>query len=108
MRELVSFVRLVKKLKAIKPDLTLAFTIKPVVYGTAAAWIVGVPRRFAMIEGLGHVFMESSTAKGRALKLVGSTLYKFALAKATRTFFLNVDDKADFVNGGLISSEKQT
>ena len=31
-------------LKKIKPDYVLAYTIKPVIYGTIAAWLAGVPK----------------------------------------------------------------
>lgn len=95
---------LVGKLREIRPEVALGYSIKPVIYGTLAAWMAGVPRRFAMIEGLGHIFMEHPTLKGRALRTAVSALYKVALARTTRTFFLNEDDRADFLRFGLVSA----
>ncbi|MEN3010402.1 MAG: glycosyltransferase, partial [Candidatus Bipolaricaulaceae bacterium] len=58
-RDLLDLVRLWRLLRKLKPDVTLAYAIKPVIYGTLAAWLVGVPRRFALIEGLGYAFTPS-------------------------------------------------
>jgi hypothetical protein len=33
-----------------------SYTIKPVIYGSLAARMTGVPRIYSMITGLGHVF----------------------------------------------------
>ncbi|WP_297114045.1 glycosyltransferase [Thermomonas sp.] len=41
---------------ALRPDVTLPYTIKPVIYGSLAAWLAGVPRRFALVTGLGYAF----------------------------------------------------
>lgn len=40
----------------IRPDIVLGYTIKPVIYGTLAAWLARVPKRFALITGLGYAF----------------------------------------------------
>src|SRR5687768_7509340 len=40
----------------LKPDSVLPYTMKPIIYGCLAARIVGVPNRFALFTGLGHVF----------------------------------------------------
>ncbi|MCC7251531.1 glycosyltransferase family 4 protein [Hyphomicrobium sp.] len=106
LRDVAAVASLVRDLRDIKPDVILAYTIKPVIYGTLAGWMAGVPKRFAMIEGLGHVFMDDATPKGRALRFAASSLYKLALGRATHTFFLNADDKREFVSTGLVAEEK--
>jgi len=106
IRDAIGVADLVGKLRAIGPDVALAYSIKPVTYGVAAASIAGVPRRFAMIEGLGHVFMEHPSLKGRILRAAVSQLYRGALARTERTLFLNPDDRADFERLKLISAEK--
>jgi len=97
---------LVGRLRSIRADVALGYSIKPSIYGTLAAWMAGVPKRFAVIEGLGHVFMDHPTPKGRALRVVVSALYNLALGLATRTFFLNEDDRADFLRFGLVTADK--
>src|SRR5262245_17193610 len=47
--------------RALKPDLVLSYTMKPIIYGCLAARLTGVPHRFALITGLGHLFADSNT-----------------------------------------------
>jgi glycosyltransferase involved in cell wall biosynthesis len=96
-------------LRRLRPDVTLSYFVKPVIYGTLAAWIAQVPRRVAMIEGLGYVFTVSGTAfswKRKMLRSAVSWLYRVALVLAHRVIFLNRDDIAEFVNFGLVDRAK--
>jgi len=52
IKDLFDFVRLLWLLGRLRPDVVLAYAIKPVIYGTLAAWLAGVPKRFALIEGI--------------------------------------------------------
>jgi len=80
-------------MKRVKPDYVLSYTIKPVIYGTLAAWLAGVPHRFALISGLGYTFqqVEEGGERSRFQKLVHG-LYQQALSKTTKVFFQNPDD----------------
>lgn len=98
--------KLIRLLRGIRPDVVLSFTAKPVVFGTLAAWMVGVPRRYALIEGLGHAFIETSTARPRGLRSMVSRLYRVSLSRAHSVFFLNDDDLNEFVRDGLVSPDK--
>ena len=104
--DLSAMAQLVGQLRAIRPDMALSFAVKPVIYGTLAAWIARVPRRFALIEGLGHVFINEPGLRSGALRWVVSKLYRLALTAAERTLFLNDDDRADFVSARLVSAGK--
>ncbi|MBN9332133.1 glycosyltransferase family 4 protein [Devosia sp.] len=89
-------------LRRLAPDLVLSYTVKPVVYGTLAAWLAGVKRRYALIEGLGHAFIHGETFKQRLLQRSVSSLYRIALSRADQTLFLNKDDEAEFVTRRLV------
>ncbi|MBC7218482.1 MAG: glycosyltransferase family 4 protein [Candidatus Caldatribacterium sp.] len=105
LRDGLDFLRLCRMLRRLKPDLVFAYTIKPVIYGTLASWLVGVPWRFAMIEGLGYTFTasgEKETWKKRILKRLVRFLYALALPRATKVFFLNRDDLAEFASLRII------
>ena len=39
--------------RRVRPDYVLGYTIKPVIYGSLAAWLSGVSKRYALITGLG-------------------------------------------------------
>lgn len=109
MRDVADMLRLAFLLRRLKPDITLAYAIKPVIYGTLAAWLARVPRRFAMIEGLGYVFTPPEGVqplKRRILKGAVCILYATALKHTNRVFFLNKDDAEEFLKSHLVSSEK--
>lgn len=102
--DLASIRALHATLKTLRPDITLGCAAKPAIYGTLAAWLAGVSTRFAMIEGLGYVFVSGpneSVAK-RTLRGVVMALFRLALAGAEKVIFLNPDDIADFTAMGLI------
>lgn len=80
-------------MRTLHPELVLGYTIKPVVYGTIAAWIAGVPRRYALVTGLGYAF--TGTRQGFLAQIV-RLLYRFALARTHKVFFQNPDDERLF------------
>jgi glycosyltransferase involved in cell wall biosynthesis len=101
--------RLALLLRRLRPDVTLGYFIKPVIFGTLAAWLAGVPYRVAMIEGLGYVFTSTGGAEPLRRKLLRglvSRLYRFALARAHKIIFLNQDDIDEFVEAGLLQQRK--
>jgi glycosyltransferase involved in cell wall biosynthesis len=105
LRDAVDVFRLSRLIKRFAPDVALNCYIKPVIYGSIAAWFAGVPKRFSMIEGMGYVFLddpESLTWRRRALRWAVSRLYKVALGLNHKAFFLNQDDIAQFVDGGIV------
>lgn len=108
-RDILDTFRLAALLRRLRPDVTLGYTIKPVIYGTIAAWLARVPRRLAMIEGLGYLFTPSggnASKRKVLLQTIVRHLYKYSLAKAEHVFFLNPDDLKEFVDGGLVARSK--
>ena len=96
-------------LRQLKPDISLGYFIKPVIFGSIAAWWAGVPRRFAMVEGLGFVFTPTGdhlSFKRRVLKRLVLWLYKLGMSRAQRVFFLNPDDMGELVAAGLLPADK--
>lgn len=87
---LLSLVRLMRK---VRPSINLPYTIKPVIYGTIAAWLTGVPRRYALVTGLGYAF--TGSRRGLVTRLV-RILYRFALHRTHKVFFQNPDDERLF------------
>jgi glycosyltransferase involved in cell wall biosynthesis len=93
-------------LRAERPDVVLAYTIKPVVYGALAARWAGVPRRAAMITGLGFAFAPPTTLRQRVVRAVARGLYRAGMACTDTVFFQNPDDEADFRRAGLLRPEQ--
>lgn len=85
-------------MRELQPTVVLPYTIKPVIYGTIAAWMAGVPRRFALVTGLGYAF--TGDRQG-VVKRVVSSLYRFALGRTHKVFFQNPDDERLFRELGI-------
>lgn len=101
--------RLSKQLKAIEPDVVFSFFVKPSVYGTLAAKLAGVPRRIAMLEGLGYIHTPSQNGyvfKKRLLQYAHGLLVSLGYAFADKVLFLNPDDPVDLSNKSLLSKSK--
>ncbi|HPH64613.1 MAG TPA: glycosyltransferase family 4 protein [Kofleriaceae bacterium] len=90
------------RMRALRAEQFFAYTIKPVVYGAMAARAAGVPRRAAMITGLGYAFAPPSSVKHRAVSAVARGMYRLGLAQCQQVFFQNPDDKAEFGRLGLL------
>lgn len=93
LRLLLSLVVLMLRLR---PGFVLSYTIKPVIYGSIAAWLVGVKHRFALVTGLGYAFTGTASGKRALLRRLIQRLYRFALKRTHRVFFQNPDDEALF------------
>ena len=93
-------------MRRVRPDCVLGYTVKPVIYGSLAAWLAGVPRRFALVTGLGYAFQQQG--QGSALQAVVQRLYSMALARVHTVFFQNPDDEALFRQRALVAPGAHT
>tara|TARA_R110000850_G_scaffold276059_2_gene416820 strand:+ start:5581 stop:6702 length:1122 start_codon:yes stop_codon:yes gene_type:complete len=94
---------LVSLMWRIRPQYVLSYTIKPVIYGSLAAWLTGVKHRFALVTGLGYAFTDAASGKRALLRRLIQSLYRFALKCTHRVFFQNPDDEALFRDLKLLS-----
>jgi glycosyltransferase involved in cell wall biosynthesis len=94
LTDLRTILALYRVLRAEKPDIFLAYNVKPVIYGGLAARLAGVPHRFAMIEGLGFVFTDDGTVSRtrEIMRTLCSALYRMAVGGADAVIVLNPDD----------------
>ena len=93
-------IKLYQQIKNIQPDIVFSYFIKPVIYGTLAAKMAKVPKKVAMIEGLGSAFTEyqgGSSIKMQMVRKVQISLFKLALPLADKVIFLNPDDPKDLL-----------
>ena len=89
---------------ALKPGLVLSYTIKPVIYGSFAARLAGVPRAASLITGLGYAFGglsenlgdglpgQPQTMSRRCLTELVTRMYAKALERNQSVIFQNPDD----------------
>src|SRR5680860_1100643 len=102
--DLLALASLWRLMRHIRPDYVLGYTIKPVIYGSLAAWLAGVPQRYALVTGLGYAFLEGPGER-RVLRRLVQHLYRFALAKVNKVFFQNPDDQALFKAKGILAKD---
>ena len=86
--------------KKIKPDIAFHFTIKPNIYGSISAALLGI-KSISTVEGLGYVFNKKGP-----LKFLVKYLYSVAFRYPKAIFFLNQDDKKYFEISKIIPFSK--
>ena len=96
---------LTRFLKQEKPDVTLGYTVKPVVYGAIAAKRAGVKNINCLITGGGYTFV-SRSVKARILGMIVRNLYRAGLLNATHVIFQNKDDRKEFCAKHLVNKKK--
>lgn len=109
LADLRSLLCLWQLMRRIRPRYVLAYTIKPVIYGSLAARLARVPRRFALITGLGYAFQGQEGDDGRVwLRSLVQRLYAVALRGTNKVFFQNPDDHALFHSLRILQRDTPT
>lgn len=96
------FWALLRACRASRPDVVLAYTIKPVIYGTLAAKLAGVRTIAAMITGLGFAFTRPAPVRKRVASSLARMLYRLTMVCTDIVFFQNPDDEADLRRTGIL------
>ncbi len=99
-RDLLLWFRFLNLLRRERPDVFLGYTVKPNVYGSLAAHVLGIPV-VNNIAGLGAVFIRDNWLT-RLVRL----LYKTSLSHSRHVFFQNDEDMRQFVDQGLVAKER--
>ncbi|MBC7487698.1 MAG: glycosyltransferase family 4 protein [Cytophagaceae bacterium] len=97
-RDFLLFLSLWRLFRQYKPDVILQFTIKPNIYGSLAARLAGIPV-INNVSGLGTVFLNNNLSSKVAM-----LLYKIAFRSPFKVFFQNGEDRALFIDKGLVKS----
>lgn len=109
LSDLSTLLTLYNIIRKIRPTYVLSYTIKPVIYGSIAAWLNKVPNRFALITGLGYAFQQvEETGKRSKFQKIIHELYRQALSKTNHVFFQNPDDLNLFRHLKLIGASTPT
>jgi glycosyltransferase involved in cell wall biosynthesis len=100
--------RLRQTFSDIRPDLVIAYTIKPVLLAARALGPRGGPRFIPMITGLGYALIGGGPLKRRLVRRLAMSMYRRALRRADLVIFQNPDDRRDFERWRLIRRETPT
>lgn len=99
------FFHLLKIFEKEKPDFIFTYTIKPIIYGSFAAYLSGVKKICALITGTGYIFGHDNL-KTRIVGVLAKRMFKFALNFNHLIFFQNKDNLQLFLNRKLIAKQK--
>jgi glycosyltransferase involved in cell wall biosynthesis len=94
------FARYLGLLRRVRPVVFLGFTIKPNIYGSLAAHLLGI-RVINNVSGLGTAFIK----QGLLTRIV-TALYRLAFRRSSVVFFQNQDDLRQFVEGKIVRADQ--
>lgn len=93
-----------KIVKSIAPDVVMAYTAKPAIYGIIASWMNGIPKRISLITGLGFVFTGAAQGRKAIVRRIMESLYRFSLSRSQHVIFQNPDDQKYFLDRNIVRS----
>ena len=96
---------LIKLFRKEKPDVTLGYTVKPVIYGAIAARFAGVKNVNGMVTGGGYTFT-AKTLKAKMIGILVRILYIIGFMCTNNVIFQNTDDLEEFCRIKLTSKKK--
>ncbi|WP_153558916.1 glycosyltransferase family 4 protein [Roseimaritima sediminicola] len=88
-----------------RPDIALAYTVKPIIWGGIASRHVRHTRFFAMITGIGYAF-QGGGLKRRLLSMLVTRLYRYALRRAEGVIFQNPENRDLFIRKKIVDPQK--
>ena len=91
--------------RALQPDIILAYTIKPIIWGGLASRVAPSAKFYALITGLGFAFQGGSFFRNLLSKLI-IILYRVSLRRASKVIFQNPDNMQIFISKGIINKDK--
>src|SRR5574338_580928 len=99
-REVIAVAELVRLYRRVRPDIVHHVAMKPILYGSLAAWIVGVPVVINAFAGLGYAFMDE---RKRLLRWWVKTALKTTVGLSNSTVLVqNHDDRDRLVQEGVV------
>ncbi len=96
-----------KIISQVKPDIVFTFMLKPNTFGVLAAKKAKVKNIFSMVEGAGDVFINGGL-KWKIIRYVVCKLYRRSFKYSKKVFFLNQDDRNEFISRKLVKEAQCT
>lgn len=88
-----------------RPDKVFVYQVKPVIYGTIAANLLGITEVYPLIAGIGSVFL-SNSLKARVIRMLVCAEYRYSMRKCPAIFFQNEDDVAVFRKSRILKDQR--
>ena len=91
--------------RSLRPDIVHHVTMKPVLLGSWAAWVAGVPAVVNAISGLGTLFLAEGRWAALRRRLALGLLRPACARPGVAGIFQNPDDRSVFLRLGIFSPE---
>lgn len=105
-REPATVLALLRLYRSLRPALVHHLRLKPVLYGSLAANLAGVPAIVNTLTGLGFVFTDQSEKTAPVRKWVEIGCRRAFRHRNLRVVFQNPDDRAVFIRKGILTGEQ--
>jgi glycosyltransferase involved in cell wall biosynthesis len=90
--DLFNIINFIKIIKSNKIDCIFSYHMKPVIYGSILASLLGLKHIYSMVTGLGYVFTENKSISISMTRALLKRLLSFSLLLNKKVFFQNKDD----------------
>jgi glycosyltransferase involved in cell wall biosynthesis len=105
-KEPATVLALLRLYRNLRPSLVHHLRLKPVLYGSIAATLAGVPAVVNTLTGLGFVFTDQSEKTEPLRKWVEMGCRRAFRHRNLRVIFQNPDDRAVFIRKGILTGEQ--
>jgi glycosyltransferase involved in cell wall biosynthesis len=102
-KEPATVLALLRLYRSLRPSLVHHLRLKPVLYGSIAASLAGVPAVANTLTGLGYIFTDQSEKTAPLRKWVEIGCRRAFRHRNLKVIFQNPDDRAIFIRKGIIS-----
>lgn len=102
LRELSAIAELVGIYRSVRPHLVHHVAMKPILYGSLAAWVVQVPATLNAFAGLGYLFTNSERQRGGLHWLMTVALRAAIGWNGSTVLFQNEADRDELVQTGIV------
>jgi glycosyltransferase involved in cell wall biosynthesis len=104
-RELATVLELIRLYRRERPDLVHHVAMKPVIYGSLAAGLAGVPAVVNALTGMGYVFT-SGALKARLLRPLIRLAFHWLLDRSNSRLIVQNSDDAATLAGTMVAKER--
>jgi glycosyltransferase involved in cell wall biosynthesis len=105
-KEPATVLALLRLYRSLRPSLVHHLRLKPVLYGSLAANLAGVPAVVNTLTGLGFLFTDQSEKTAPVRKWVEMGCRRAFRHPNLRVVFQNPDDRAVFIRKGILTGEQ--
>ncbi len=106
IKEIYSILEIIRIYRKEKPDIVHHVAIKPILYGSLAAWLTGVPNVVNAVTGLGFIFIKKGWLASAIRKLIVFIYHLAFLSKNTFAIFQNPEDLKLFVDLHIVKNDR--